>query len=125
MVAIDSSGSVSDQEMQQFISELDALKGQVNARITLLACDSELAANGPWLFEPWEPLALPGEITGGGGTDFNPVFRWLEQSDDHPDLLIYFTDAQGSFPLREPALPVIWLVKGRAKVPWGQRIQLN
>jgi len=125
VVAIDSSGSISDQEMQQFVSELDALKGQVNARITLLACDSELAANAPWRFEPWEPLVLPGEITGGGGTDFNPVFHWLEKSDDHPDLLIYFTDAQGSFPPREPALPVIWLVKGRADVPWGQRIQLN
>lgn len=125
VVAIDSSGSISDQEMQQFVSELDALKGQINARITLLACDSELAEESPWQFEPWEPLTLPHELKGGGGTDFTPVFRWLEQADSHSDLLIYFTDAQGQFPDSEPAIPVIWLVKGRAKVPWGQRIQLN
>jgi hypothetical protein len=35
------------------------------------------------------------------------------------------TDADGQFPDREPPYPVIWLVKGRSKVPWGQRIQLN
>lgn len=125
VVALDSSGSISDQEMQQFASELDALKGQINARITLLACDSELAADGPWVYEPWDSLQLPREFTGGGGTDFTPVFDWLDRQDSQCDLLVYFTDAQGRFPTREPLLPVIWLVKGRAEVPWGQRIQLN
>jgi predicted metal-dependent peptidase len=38
---------------------------------------------------------------------------------------VYFTDAEGEFPRQEPRTPVLWLVKGRAKVPWGQRIQLN
>jgi predicted metal-dependent peptidase len=39
--------------------------------------------------------------------------------------LLYFTDAEGDFPLSEPHYPVLWLVKGKAPVPWGQRIQLN
>lgn len=125
VVALDSSGSISDQEMQQFASELDALKGQINARITLLACDSELAEDGPWVYEPWDSLQLPREFTGGGGTDFTPVFDWLNRQENQCDLLVYFTDAQGRFPIREPLLPVVWLVKGRAEVPWGQRIQLN
>jgi predicted metal-dependent peptidase len=42
-----------------------------------------------------------------------------------PDLLIYFTDAKGRFPDSVPAFPVIWLVKGRESVPFGERIQLN
>jgi predicted metal-dependent peptidase len=42
-----------------------------------------------------------------------------------PELLVYFTDAEGKFPDYQPSYPVIWLVKGKAKVPWGQRIQLN
>jgi predicted metal-dependent peptidase len=53
------------------------------------------------------------------------VFRWIDQTGAPPDLLIYFTDANGPFPALEPHFPVIWLVKGRAGVPWGQRIQLN
>ena len=34
-------------------------------------------------------------------------------------------DARGEFPKAEPSYPVLWLVKGKEKVPWGQRIQLN
>jgi predicted metal-dependent peptidase len=39
--------------------------------------------------------------------------------------LIYFTDAEGSFPNTMPDYPVLWLVKGKHPVPFGQRIQLN
>jgi len=42
-----------------------------------------------------------------------------------PDLLLYFTDAEGEFPEQQPQYPVVWLVKGKEPVPWGQRIQLN
>jgi predicted metal-dependent peptidase len=125
VVALDTSGSVSDGEIRQFMSEVDALKGQVRARVTLVACDAALASDGPWLYEPWEEFKLPREFPGGGGTDFRPVFDWLAREGKRPDLLVYFTDAEGSFPEREPDFPVIWLVKGRCKVPWGQRIQLN
>ena len=125
VVGLDTSGSVSDEEMRQFLSEVDAIKGQAHARITLLACDAALAGDGPWVFEPWEEFKLPREFTGGGGTDFRPVFEWAEREERRPDLVVYFTDAMGAFPEREPAYPVIWLVKGKAKVPWGQRIQLN
>jgi predicted metal-dependent peptidase len=125
VVVLDTSGSISDQEMQEFMGEVDAIKGQVCARITLHACDSELAPGGPWEYEPWDQFRLPGDVTGGGGTRFEPVFEWMERQGRHPDLLVYFTDAEGSFPQLEPGYPVIWLVKGKAKVPWGQRIQLN
>ncbi len=62
---------------------------------------------------------------GGGGTSFRPVFQWVEQQRLRPDLLVYFTDADGAFPADQPTYPVIWLVKGKSEVPWGQRIQLN
>jgi len=125
VVALDTSGSVDEDEMKQFVSEVDAIKGQVRARITLMACDADLAEDGPWDYEPWEEFELPREFPGGGGTDFRPVFNYLEREGRRPDLVVYFTDAQGDFPRLEPAFPVIWLVKGKGEVPWGQRIQLN
>ena len=124
-VAVDTSGSVSNDEIGQFLSEVNGLKGQMRARLTLLACDAELTGDGPWIFEPWEELAYLGELQGGGGTRFSPVFDWLARQERQPDLLVYFTDANGEFPKAEPLYPVIWLVKGKSKVPWGQRIQLN
>jgi predicted metal-dependent peptidase len=97
----------------------------VRADVTLQACDDKLAAGGPWHYAMWEGMTLPAEISGGGGTDFRPVFDWLEQERISPDLLVYFTDAEGRFPQCEPPYPVIWLVKGKAPVPFGVRIQLN
>jgi predicted metal-dependent peptidase len=125
LVALDTSGSISEQEIDEFMSEINAIKGQLRARIVLHACDAALDVNGPWLFEPWDEFRLPGDIQGGGGTDFRPVFEWVARQGREPDLLLYFTDAAGGFPPLEPAFPVLWLVKGSAPVPWGQRIQLN
>lgn len=125
VVVLDTSGSIRDRELQEFVSEVDAIKGQMRARLTLHACDAELCKNGPWIFEPWEAFTLPADIYGRGGTRFTPVFEWLEREGRRPDLLVYFTDADGQFPTSEPGFPVLWLVKGRGKVPWGQRIQLN
>ncbi|MGA7594170.1 MAG: VWA-like domain-containing protein [Gallionella sp.] len=124
-VVLDTSGSISEREIDEFMSEIDAIKGQLRARILLHACDTALAGDGPWLFEPWDEFRLPTTIQGGGGTDFRPIFEWISSHGREPDLLLYFTDAQGQFPTAEPTYPVLWLVKGKAPVPWGQRIQLN
>jgi len=125
VVAIDTSGSIKDGEMQEFIDEVDALKAQVRARVTLLPCDASICDGAPFYFEPWEQFQRPHQVGGGGGTSFRPVFQWVEQQGLRPDLLVYFTDADGAFPADQPAYPVIWLVKGKSQVPWGQRIQLN
>ncbi len=125
VVAVDTSGSISEEEIQHFISEIDAIKSQVRARITLLSCDSELNYGSPWYFEAWDEFTFDVELRGGGGTNFRPVFDWVERQDMPPDALIYFTDTEGIFPETEPMYPVVWLVKGKGTVPFGERIQLN
>jgi len=124
-VAIDVSGSVTDQDLAAFLGELNALKGTTPVRITLFACDSELAQGAPWIFEPWDELRLPRQFAGGGGTSFVPVFDWIARHGQRPDTLVYFTDAEGEFPPQVPDYPVLWLVKGKAPVPFGRRIPLN
>jgi predicted metal-dependent peptidase len=68
---------------------------------------------------------MPPDLHGGGGTRFIPVFEWVERERFHTDVLVYFTDAEGEFPSSVPSYPVVWIVKGGATVPWGERIQLN
>jgi len=125
VVALDISGSIATKEIREFLSEVDQIKAQVRAHIFLHACDTKVTDDGPWEFEPWDELKLPVQFKGGGGTRFTPVFDWVEKQEMRPDLLVYFTDADGEFPEQEPQYPVIWLVKGKEPVPWGQRIQLN
>lgn len=125
VIALDVSGSVTDEELQDCMSEINAIKGQMRAKITLIACDAKIIKGFPLVFEPWEEAKLPNEIKGGGGTDFRPIFNWAALQDQQPDILVSFTDAQGTFPDTKPTYPVIWLVKGKSPVPFGQRVQLN
>ncbi len=125
VIAVDTSGSIREPEIGQFFSEINAIKGQVRARIALLCCDEDIDDKCPVFFEAWDEFNFEARVKGGGGTDFRPVFRWIDQQDMKPDTLVYFTDACGEFPEREPPYPTLWLVKGRQEVPFGVRIPLN
>lgn len=125
VVALDVSGSVTEADLASFVGELNALKGALPVAVSLLACDAALSGGSPWRFEAWDTVALPKALSGGGGTDFRPVFEWVAGSGMRPDVLVYFTDAQGIFPELAPDYPVVWLVKGARPVPWGERIALN
>jgi predicted metal-dependent peptidase len=122
VAAIDTSGSIDGDDLASFLTELHGLKGQVRARLTVLACDQELAPGTPWRFEPHETLDLPEDLGGGGLTRFTPVFEWVNRQGYPPQALIYLTDGIGEFPAGPPAYPVLWIVKGPAQVPWGERI---
>ncbi|MDC9726286.1 MAG: VWA-like domain-containing protein [Candidatus Thioglobus sp.] len=124
-VAIDTSGSISQEEIDEFVSEINAIKSNMRASITLIACDEKISPELIWRFEAWDELTFPASLGGGKGTNFNPVFDYLEQQDSNSSVLIYFTDAKGKFPEFEPSYPVMWLVKGKEPIPWGSRIQLN
>jgi len=124
-IAIDTSGSISQEEINEFVSEVDAIKANLRASITLLACDDKLSDHCPWRFEAWNELQFPASLGGGKGTNFTPVFDHINAQDNICDVLIYFTDAKGIFPKTEPNHPVMWLVKGKERTPWGIRIQLN
>ena len=123
--AIDVSGSISDKEVSEFSFEVNAIKSFISARVTLLICGDRLSDGFPKIYEPWETLQLPTNVKAGGGTDFRPVFDWIGRQDISPDVLVYLTDACGKFPSVPPLWPVVWLVKGKALVPWGQRVQFN
>jgi len=124
VVALDTSGSVSMNELQQFSSELNHLKSQQKCRITTLYCDSEISLKDVHVIEPWEEMKCLSNISGGGGTQFEPVFDWIDKNDIPPDLLIYFTDGMASFP-KQPSYPVIWMIKGATTPPWGVHIKLS
>ena len=126
VVAIDTSASINDTDLAEFAAEIDCMKSQLRSRVTLLACDEAIDPRAPWRFEAWEPMQMPPDLKGGGGTCFVPVFDWISRGHFRPDALVYFTDAVGEFPASAPDYPVVWLVKGgSAAVPWGERIQVD
>ena len=127
LLAVDVSASIRDAQLQMFWAEIQALAGQISLHITLLAADSRLAPGAPWVFAPGEVPLWP-QPQGQGGTDFRPVFAWLEQSGQNFDALLYFTDGKGDYPPHPPSLPVLWVLAGEGDdvrlPPFGEVLML-
>jgi predicted metal-dependent peptidase len=121
VVAIDTSGSIDEALLAQFFAEFEAImQSFANYEIALIACDSKIQ---------YHKTFYPGDILeyrtkGGGGTDFRPVFDYIDKEIPNPSLLIYFTDAQGRFPKTEPLFDILWALPEDAEVPFGEKLIL-
>jgi|ERR1700694_4557922 len=73
-------------------------------------------------FGPSDPITL--EPKGGGGTDFRPVFDWVEANDIRPACLIYLTDLCCSSYPALPDYPVLWVTDSRRAAPFGETLQI-
>ncbi len=122
VVAIDSSGSVEEELLSLFAGELEALfLSFPDVQLDLLVCDAKI--QNVYRFVSGEILDF--SIKGGGGTDFRPVFDYIERELPETSMLIYFTDAKGTFPQNEPLYETIWVVKEESEVPFGREIVIK
>lgn len=102
LVAIDTSGSISEQEYVDFMNEIHHISRKYT--VNLVHCDSDIRY-GPHKFS--KQNADQYAIHGGGGTRFNPVLEMYNKSDD--TVCIYFTDSYNFDELIQPKKPIIWI----------------
>ncbi len=122
VLAIDTSGSIGQKELNIFASELHAIIRENHIeQLDVLWIDTEVASHQ--VFKAYEELDL--QPAGGGGTAFEPAFEWVEEQQMSPNALIYFTDGYGSFPNEQPNYPVIWGMISDVEPPWGTRLELE
>ena len=113
VIAIDTSASVEGELVQQFVNKTyNILHQQENfftkINLHILQCDTRIQEavkiTSPQDFERYLRNM---ELRGFGGTDFRPVFRYVEElleAGEFQNLkgLIYFTDGYGDFPEHQP-----------------------
>lgn len=109
VIAIDTSGSCSSDTVRRFLAETYAIVSQrenffQKMKVYLIQCDC-LVQNVTVIRSAKEWLESCGRITiqGRGGTDFTPVFRYVEELRRRKELkdlkaLLYFTDGDGVYP---------------------------
>lgn len=127
VVAVDTSGSISDAVIGVFFGEMRGILEDINpAELIVMWCDAKVQRVD--ICEELEDLIeLKSKgAPGGGGTSFIPVFKEVERMGLEPDMLVYLTDLYGSFPQEEPNYPVVWgsISKGE-KVPFGELVKIE
>jgi predicted metal-dependent peptidase len=101
---IDTSGSVEDAQMQDFLAELRGIaRAYPQAKILVYYADAALYGGFDLEREWLAPI-------GGGGTDFKPFFAHLAEQNPENSVAVYLTDGYGDFPSQAPNLPVLWVV---------------
>ena len=122
VIAVDTSGSVDETLLGTFLGEIGSIMQRYpNYEIDLITADAKVQSHS--VFLPGE--ALHYEISGGGGTDFRPVFSYIDQQINYPTLLLYFTDGMGTFPEFEPNYDVMWVMPEAKEVPFGEVLVLD
>jgi predicted metal-dependent peptidase len=122
VVAVDTSGSIGNDELEQFAGEISAISEEAQPEaIHVVYCDA--AVQSTQEFGPSEPIRL--EPKGGGGTDFCPVFRWVDENNITPVCLIYLTDlCCNSYP-EAPEYPVLWVTDSHRTGAFGETVRIG
>lgn len=140
VVALDTSGSCSESLVQRFLNKTYNLLCQNEcfsdqSVLHIIQCDA--AVQGDVRIASLEHLEayISGmTLRGGGGTDFRPVFAYVDQLCAQGELkrlggLIYFTDGYGVFPVQPPAYKTAFVFVEREDdvrvPPWAIRIYLE
>lgn len=108
-VALDISGSISDQEFNQAMKEILEIVKNYNHEITIIECDSEIRR----VYRVKSVKDLKDRMNIRGGTSFTPVFEYANHQ--KVNLLIYFTDGQGEEKLltNPKGYKTLWVISGK------------
>lgn len=119
--AVDSSGSMSDQDIREGLTELMGICETFDD-YTVYGFIGDAKIQQRFELRPGDPL--PKMVQGRGGTDFRPILKEAERVDI--SCLVYFTDGMGTYPDKPPPFPVIWLLtEGHQKPPFGHSVEMK
>ena len=118
-VIIDTSGSISQKELQQFFAEIESIL--TNAKVTCIQWDTDLQAVNKYRRGDWKKI----EIKGRGGTMMDRAVNWIVENNMVADLQIMLTDGYTEWP-KEYAFPMVWVITEKVDGPdWGHKIYID
>ena len=108
LLAIDTSGSVSDSELAEFMNEMHHIY-KAGVDITVIQCDTQIKSIEPYRGE------LDLKVHGRGGTEFDPVIRYFNENNKLYTSLVYFTDGECSASVL-PKGPTLWVLSEQSSM---------
>lgn len=119
-VALDISGSISDEEFKQAMKEVLSIVRNYKHEVTLIECDEQIRR----VYQVRSMKDIKERMNRRGSTAFSPVFDYANKK--KINLLVYFTDGKGEDQLKviPRGYKVLWIISGRGdqlslKEPYG------
>lgn len=142
VIAIDTSGSISEDTLGKFSSEMLKLFKTYNILTCyVIWCDSDIPKKGGvQVFDVADKSFKLDKLrpVGGGGTSFKPPFKWVQENivkkGKVPAFMIYFTDAYGDAPsageygIRAYANRVLWVITENddaSNIKFGKKLYID
>lgn len=121
-IAIDTSGSISERDIKDFMSEIQGIMDAYNEyKIKVWCFDTEVYNEQSFTSENLDDIAGY-EPAGGGGTDFMANWEYMKEHNIEPKKFIVFTDGMpfGEWG-EENYCDTVWIIKGNpgCEPPWG------
>jgi predicted metal-dependent peptidase len=108
LLAIDTSGSVSDGELKEFMNEMHHIY-KCGVDITVVQCDTEIRSIEQYKGK-FEMSTL-----GRGGTEFDPVLKYYNENQKKYTSLVYFTDGECYTTIR-PKGNTLWVLSEQSNM---------
>lgn len=121
LFAVDCSGSIDQDTINQFAAEIQSSKDECNPlAIHVVYFDSEVSHYDKFTRD--EDVKI--EPHGGGGTAFSPIFKFIADNNVEPVACIVLTDLCCTDFGDEPDYPVLWVSNHSDQAPWGEVVMM-
>jgi predicted metal-dependent peptidase len=126
IIAIDTSGSISDEDLTQFVSECAGILRETGCKfLKIFFHDVDC-----YHTEEYDLNTINKIKATRGGTSHIDVFEKIDESmaQEKVGMVVAFTDLYTDFP-EKPSYPVIWAHPeesgGGVEVPWGKKVEVK
>jgi predicted metal-dependent peptidase len=123
---VDVSGSISDEELSEFLGELLSIKNSFEMlKVNLVFWDTKMQNHYEMDNSNFNEISNL-KITGRGGTSFRNVYDYIKKEIPKTKILIFFTDAFADYPKKQ-LYKTLWIVTKNGdenQIPYGEVIKL-
>lgn len=118
-VAVDTSGSMSDESINQAMAEIGNMAKY--AEVVVVEADTEI--KNAYIYDPKKKY----KVKGRGGTAYQPAFDHFNKEEVDGVIYIGDMDCFDREEIKKPKYPVLWAVIGQQKPPveWGSQITIE
>lgn len=116
LVALDTSGSITDDQFRQALLETLQILKAYQHELTIVECDNQVQRT----YALRDLKDLKPRLEGRGGTAFSPVIEFANSR--KTDILVYFTDGEGEVALHPipKGYPILWVITNEGQLSVGK-----